>query len=74
MNIPQWSEASSSEEEDIKYIRKSHVGTANQEMKGISSEEEEIVIRKCRGRSIIEIMNKEVKGWISSSKQKVTST
>ena len=38
-------------------------------MKGSSSEEEDIGIRKCRRRSRIEIINKEVKGWKSSSKQ-----
>ena len=66
MEIPQYSEASSSEEEDIKCSIKSHVETVNEEMKGSSSEEDEIGIRKCRRRSRVEIMNKEVKGWTSS--------
>ena len=38
-------------------------------MKESRSEEEEIEIRKCRRRSRFDIMNKEVKGWTSSSKQ-----
>ena len=38
-------------------------------MQGISSEEEEIVIRKCRRRSRFEMINKEVKIWTSSSKK-----
>ena len=38
-------------------------------MKELSSEEENIGIRKCRIRSRVEIINKEVKEWISSSKQ-----
>ena len=69
MYIPQWSEARSSEEEDIKCIRKSRVETVNEEMKGSSSEEENIGIRKCRIRIQVEIMNEEVKGWTSSSKK-----
>ena len=51
VDIPQWSEASSIEEKDIKCIRKIHVETVNEEMKLSSSEEEDIGIRKCR-RSI----------------------
>ena len=39
-------------------------------MKEISSEEEEIGISKCIRISRVDIMNKEVKGWTSSSKQK----
>ena len=38
-------------------------------MKGISSEEEEIGIRKCRRISLVEIMNEEVKSCTSSLKQ-----
>ena len=38
-------------------------------MKESISEEEYITIRKCRRRSRIDIMNKEFKGWKSSSKQ-----
>ena len=46
--IPQWSESNSSEDQDIKYSIKSHVEIVNEEMKGRSSKEEEIGIRKCR--------------------------
>ena len=53
----------------LKCSRKGHVETLNEEIKGISSEEEEIGIRKCRRRSRVEIMNKEVKRWTSLSKQ-----
>ena len=38
-------------------------------MKGISSEEENIGIRKCRRRSQVGIINKKVKVWTSSSKK-----
>ena len=38
-------------------------------MKGSSSKEEDIGIRKCRRRSQVEIMGEEAKGWKSSSKQ-----
>ena len=38
-------------------------------MKGSSSEEEDIEIRKCRRRSLVDIVNEEVKGWTSASKQ-----
>ena len=38
-------------------------------MKVSSSEEEEIVIWKCRRRSRVDIINEEVKGWTYSSKQ-----
>ena len=48
---------------------KSYIGIINEKMKGSSSEEEEIGIHKCRRRSRVEIMNREVKGWILSSKQ-----
>ena len=57
VDIPQWSEARSSEEEDIKCSRKSHVETVNEEMKVCSSEEEEIEIHKCRGIIRFDIMN-----------------
>ena len=53
----------------LKCSRKSHVGIINEEMKLISSEEEEIGILNCRRRIRVEIMNKEVKVWTSSSKQ-----
>ena len=69
MEIPQWSEAISSEEEEIKCSRKSYIETVNEEIKGSSSEEEDTGIRKCRERSPVENMNKEVKGWTSSLKQ-----
>ena len=55
VEIPQYSESNSSEEEDIKCSRKSHV-------KGSSSEEEEIGIHKCRRIIRVVIMNKESKG------------
>ena len=51
MDIPQWSKASSSEEEDIQCSRKNHVETVNEKKKRSSSEEEYIEIRKCSGRS-----------------------
>ena len=38
-------------------------------MKGSSSEEEYILIQKCRVRSRVDIINEEVKGCTSSSKQ-----
>ena len=60
--------ASISEEEDMKCIKTVHVETINEETKGISSEEEEIGIRKFRRRSKVENINKEEKGWTSSSK------
>ena len=69
MDIPQWSEVRSSEEEDIKCIRKTHVETVHEEIKGSSSEEEDIEIRKYRRRIRFEIINKEVIGWTSSSKK-----
>ena len=53
----------------IKCIIKSNIKTLNKIMKVISSEEEDIGIRKCRRRILVEIMNEEVKGWTSSSKQ-----
>ena len=49
--------------------RKIHVDIINEEMKEISSEEEDIGISKCRRRSRVDIINEELKGWISSSKQ-----
>ena len=49
--------------------KKRHVETINEEMKGSSSEDEEIGIRKCRRRSRVDIINEEVKGWTPSSKQ-----
>ena len=53
----------------FKCRRKFHVDIINWEMKGSSSEEEEIGIRKCRRRSLADIMNEEVKVYKSSSKQ-----
>ena len=38
-------------------------------MKEICSKDEDIGIRKCRIRSRVEMMNKELKGWTSSSKK-----
>ena len=49
-DIPQWSEASSSEEENIgmrKCRRKSNVEIKNEEVKGSSTEVKEIIMRKC---------------------------
>ena len=49
-DIPHWSKANSSEEEDIgknKFKRRSQDGIINKAVKGFSSEEEEIVMRKC---------------------------
>ena len=74
MVIPQWSEESSITEEDIDCSRKSHIETVNEEMKGGSSEEEKIGIRKCRRRSQVKTINKEVIGWTSSSKQQESTT
>ena len=69
VDIPKCSEASSSEEKDIQCRIKIHVETINYGIKRSISEEEEIGICKCRRRIRVGIMNKEVKGWISSSKQ-----
>ena len=41
-------------------------------MTGSSSEEEGIVILKCRRRSRVDIINEEVKGWTYSSNQQET--
>ena len=49
----------------LKCIRKIHVDIINEEMKGSSSEEEEIGIHKCMRRSRVDIINEEVKGWTS---------
>ena len=43
-------------------------------MKGNSSEEEEIGIRKYRRISRVEIMNEEAKGWTPSPKQQQDPT
>ena len=48
--------------------RKNYVDIINGEVKGSSSEEEEIGIRKCRRRSRVDIINKEAKGWTYSYK------
>ena len=69
MDIPQWSEATSSKEEDIKCISKSHVETVKEEVKGSSIKEGKIRIRKCRRRGRVENMNRQVKRWKSSLKQ-----
>ena len=56
----------------LKYLsvaEKSHVETVNEKIKEGSIEEKEIEIRKCGKISWIDIMNKEVSGWTSSSKQ-----
>ena len=52
------------EERDSTYKcrRKSNVDIINEEVKGISSEEEEIEIRKCRRKSQVDILKKEMKG------------
>ena len=60
MNIQQWSESSSSEEEYIgmcKCRRKSNVEITNEEVKGKSSEVEEIKIIKCSRKSYVDIIN-----------------
>ena len=59
-NIPQWSEASSSEDEDIgirKFRRNSNVEIINGEVKKISSEAEEIKIRNCSRKIHVDILN-----------------
>ena len=43
-------------------------------MKGSSSKEGDIGIRKCRRRSRVDIINEDVKGWTSSSKQQESPT
>ena len=71
-NIPQLSEARSSEEKDIvmrKCRRKSNVEIINEELKGSSSREGYIRIHKCRRISRVDNINEEVKGWTSSSKK-----
>ena len=57
-DITRWIEESSSEEEYIKCSRKSHVGTVNEEIKGRSSEQEDIGILKSRRKSRVEITDK----------------
>ena len=62
--IPQWSEASSSEEEEIgmrKCRIESNVYNTNEELKRKSSVEEEIKIHKCSRKSHIETVNEEMK-------------
>ena len=59
-DIPQWSESSSSEEEDIrmsKFRRKSNAEIKNEEVKVSSGEVEEIKIRKCSRKSHVDIIN-----------------
>ena len=69
-DIPQWSEASSGEEE-YTGIRKgriiSNVDNTNEGVKGKNSEEEEIKIPKCSRKSHVETVNEEMKG--SSSEE-----
>ena len=58
MNIPQWSEASSNEEEYIgmrKGRRKINVENTNKAVKGKNSEEEEIQITKCSRKITLEL-------------------
>ena len=45
---------------------KSHVDIINESMKGSSSEEEDIGIYKCSSRSVVDIINEEVKVCTSS--------
>ena len=52
-----------------KYSRNNHVNIINEEIKGSSSEEEDIGIQKSNRRSRFYIINEEVKGWTSLSKQ-----
>ena len=42
--------------------RKSNVDITNEEVKGSSSEVEEIKVRKCSRRSQVDIINEEMKG------------
>ena len=68
MGIPQWSEPSSGEEEDIgmrKCRRKINVEITNEEVEGKSSEAEEIKILNCSRKSHVETVNKRIKGSIS---------
>ena len=67
MDTPLWSEASSSEEEDIgmhKGRRKINVENKNKELKGKISEEEEIEIPKCIRKSHVETVNGETKASV----------
>ena len=62
--IPQWSEASSSEEGDVgmrKCKRKGNVEIKNGKVKGSSGEVEEIKIRKCKSKSHVFIINDKIK-------------
>ena len=64
-DTPHWSEARSSEEEEIRMSNcmiKSNVEIINDEVKGSISEAEEIKIRKCRRKSHVYIINEEMKG------------
>ena len=63
-DTPLWSEAISSEEEDIrirKGRRKINVENKIEEVKGKSSEEEEIKIPKCNRKDHFETVNEETK-------------
>ena len=72
VNMPQWSEAISSEEEDVgmrKYRRKNNVEIKNEEVKGKSSKSEEIKILKCSRKSHVENINEEMKGRSSKEEE-----
>ena len=59
-DTPRWSEARSSEEEDIGILkgeRKSNVENTNKYVNGKSSEEEDIKIPKCSIKGHIETVN-----------------
>ena len=64
VDIPQWSETSSSEKEDIGMRtcrRKSDFEIKNKEVKVNSSEVEDFKIRKCSRKSHVETINAEMK-------------
>ena len=64
-DISKWSEAISSEEENIgihKGRRQINVENTEEEVKGKSSEKEEIKISKCSRKSHVETVNEEMKG------------
>ena len=73
VDIPQWSEASTSEDEDTvirNCRRKSNVDIINEEVKRSSSEVEEIKIRKCRRKSHVNILKDKTRE-ISSEEEKI---
>ena len=57
------------EETKICKSSRKNVDIINEEIKGSSSEEEDIGIRKCRIRSRVDIIKEEVKVWTSLYKQ-----